>query len=272
MIAAAARVDRRALLIVLLGGDAGLRSGEMRALEWTDINFGKRQLCVERNEWHGHVTSTKGGRLRYVPLTRRLAETLQAHRHLASTRVLCDGAGQVMAEHHLVDVLAKVARLANMKAQGPHILRHTFCSHLAMRGAPTRAIQELAGHRDLTTTQRYMHLSPDAIGDAIRLLERGSGRPRVETLWRRRRPTPQVVDSKEVVGEPGRNRTFNLQIKSLLLCQLSYGPTSVGAACKAAWLFSCGHSGEWLASRSSRDSHRERRLARPAGFVLARTS
>ena len=145
---------------MLLGGDAGLRSGEMRALEWTDINFGKRQLCVERNEWHGHVTSTKGGRLRYVPLTRCLAETLQAHRHLASTRVLCDGAGQPMAEHHLVDVLAKVARLANMKAQGPYILRHTFCSHLAMRGA-----------------------------------------------------TPQVVDCKEVVGEPGRNRTFNLQIK-----------------------------------------------------------
>jgi site-specific recombinase XerD len=35
-----------------------------------------------------------------------------------------------------------------------HILRHTFCSHLAMRGAPARAIQELAGHKDLSTTQR----------------------------------------------------------------------------------------------------------------------
>jgi hypothetical protein len=46
-----------------------------------------------------------------------------------------------------------------------------FCSHLAMRGAPARAIQELAGHEDLTTTQRYMHLSPAAIEGAIRLLE-----------------------------------------------------------------------------------------------------
>ena len=51
------------------------------------------------------------------------------------------------------------------------LLRHTFCSHLAMRGAPARAIQELAGHQDLTTTQRYMHLSPAAIEGAIRLLE-----------------------------------------------------------------------------------------------------
>jgi site-specific recombinase XerD len=52
-----------------------------------------------------------------------------------------------------------------------HILRHTFCSHLAMRGAPARAIQELAGHQDLATTQRYMHLSPAAIESAIGLLE-----------------------------------------------------------------------------------------------------
>ena len=40
-----------------------------------------------------------------------------------------------------------------------------------MRGAPTRAIQELAGHKDITTTQRYMHLSPAAVVSAIRLLE-----------------------------------------------------------------------------------------------------
>ena len=51
------------------------------------------------------------------------------------------------------------------------MLRHTFCSHLAMRGAPARAIQELAGHANLTTTQRYMHLSPAAIEGAIRLLD-----------------------------------------------------------------------------------------------------
>ena len=66
------------------------------------------------------------------------------------------------------------ARRANVR-RGVHILRHTFCSHLSMRGAPPKAIQELAGHADLTMTQRYMHLSPAALDAAIGLLERPSG-------------------------------------------------------------------------------------------------
>jgi hypothetical protein len=67
-------------------------------------------------------------------------------------------------------MMRRAARRANVKP-GVHILRHTFCSHLAMRGAPARAIQELAGHQDLDTTQRYMHLSPAALDAAIRLLD-----------------------------------------------------------------------------------------------------
>jgi len=56
-----------------------------------------------------------------------------------------------------------------------HRLRHTFCSHLAMHGAPAKAIQELAGHADLSTTMRYMHLSPASLNQAIRLLEQPVG-------------------------------------------------------------------------------------------------
>jgi site-specific recombinase XerD len=68
-------------------------------------------------------------------------------------------------------IMRRVARRAGVR-EGVHILRHTFCSHLAMQGALSRAIQELAGHRDLGTPQRYMHLSPAALEAAIRLLER----------------------------------------------------------------------------------------------------
>ena len=65
----------------------------------------------------------------------------------------------------------RVLANGNVAMRGVHHLRHTFCSHLAMRGAPARAIQELAGHQDLRTTQRYMHLSRAAAESAIRLLD-----------------------------------------------------------------------------------------------------
>jgi integrase len=142
----------------------------MMALEWTDVDLAKRQLCVARSEWKGHVTAPKGGRLRYVPLTRRLTEALRQARHLRGARVLCDDEGAPLTQKVIQVMMRRAARRANVKP-GVHILRHTFCSHLAMRGAPARAIQELAGHQDLQTTQQYMHLSPAALDAAIRLLD-----------------------------------------------------------------------------------------------------
>ena len=171
LVEAAMSSDPQAHLVVLLGGEAGLRCGEMMALEWMDIDLKKRQLCVQRSEWKGHVTAPKGGRLRYVPLTLRLAAALRQHRHLKSNRVLCSTDGSPLTQRLLQGLVARAARRANLRNVGVHILRHTFCSHLAMKGAGARAIQELAGHRDLSTTQRYMHVSPAAIESAIRLLD-----------------------------------------------------------------------------------------------------
>lgn len=143
----AARPDGQlASLVVLLGGEAGLRCGEMMALEWADIDFTNGQLTVARAEWKGQVTTPKGGRLRHVPLTARLRRALHEARHLRSRRVLCDSDGGSLSQKVVQGIMHRVARRANLEG-GVHILRHTFCSHLAMRGAPARAIQELAGHR-----------------------------------------------------------------------------------------------------------------------------
>lgn len=171
MVAAAQRQGERAQLIVLLGGDAGLRCGEITALEWGDVDLEKRQLCIQRSQWKGHVTMPKSGRLRYVPMTIRLAGALRAHRHLRNRRVLCQADGEPFTPKIVADVVRRASRAAKVQPEGVHVLRHTFCSHLAMRGAPARAIQELAGHQDLGTTQRYMHLSPAALESAIRLLD-----------------------------------------------------------------------------------------------------
>ncbi len=89
LVEAARELDQRTHLIILLGGEAGMRCGEMIALEWTDVDLANRQLSVRRSDWNGHVTVPKGGRIRHVPLTRRLAAALSEHRHLRSTRVLC---------------------------------------------------------------------------------------------------------------------------------------------------------------------------------------
>src|SRR5262249_10826430 len=126
---------------------------------------------VARSDWKGHVTTTKGGRVRYVPLTVRLATALRDHRHLRNARVLTQRDGSPLTQKIVQDYVRRAARRAQLANSGVHRLRHSFCSHLSMRGAPARAIQELAGHQDLATTQRYMHLSPAAIEGAIRLLE-----------------------------------------------------------------------------------------------------
>jgi site-specific recombinase XerD len=69
--------------------------------------------------------------------------------------------------------MMKAQRRAVLEVHGLlRILRHTFCSRLAIAGAPGKAIQELAAHVTLTTTQRYMHLSPAAKDAAIKLLEK----------------------------------------------------------------------------------------------------
>src|SRR5207244_11571169 len=93
------------------------------------------------------------------------------HRNLRGWLVLAQVDGCPLTEGRVQGYVRRAAQRAGLYNNGPHMLRHTFCSHLAMRGAPARAIQELAGHQDLTTTQRYMHLSPAALDSAIRLLE-----------------------------------------------------------------------------------------------------
>jgi integrase len=174
LVEAAARIDSRSLTLVLLGGDAGLRRGEMIGLRWCDIDMRRRLITVQQAVWKGIVDTPKSGRGRVIPMTDALAGSLLRHRHLRGERVFYDNAGAPVTEKILRGWLAAAQRRAGLPdATGAlHILRHTFCSHLAMGGAPAKAIQELAGHEDLSTTLRYMHLSPAARESAIAVLNR----------------------------------------------------------------------------------------------------
>jgi integrase len=105
-------------VIVLLGGEAGLRCGEIAALEWRDVDLSKRQLCVQRSDWRGHVTTTKGGRLRYVPMTTRLTEALRRVRHLKGPRVLCDRESGAFTPKMVSDHVRRAAQRASLANRG----------------------------------------------------------------------------------------------------------------------------------------------------------
>ena len=163
--------ERRALL--LLGSDAGLRQGELVALEWGDVDLVAGTLTVRRSSWHGIVGTPKSGRDRKVPLTARLRAALRAHRHLRSELVFCHSDGSPFTQSAIEAALRFACKRARLRRIGSHVLRHTFCSHLAMRGAAPKAIQELVGHSTLTMTLRYMHLAPSALREAVALLDSG---------------------------------------------------------------------------------------------------
>jgi integrase len=181
--------DAEAHAAVLCAADAGLRVGEVRALQWGDFDLVAGRVTVQRTDYRGYLGSPKGGRLRTIPLTRRLVSALKAMRHLKSDWVFSDAKGALWSRGEADTRLRRAYRKAGLRKIGWHTLRHTFCSHLAMKGAPIRTIQELAGHASITTTMGYMHLTPSAARAAIDLLDPVSSAPAVATTWQQPRAT-----------------------------------------------------------------------------------
>jgi integrase len=174
LVEGAAKVSASVQLLVLLAGSAGLRRGEIIALKWTDLDIKRRIIHVQRSIWWKdgirHETVPKGGKGRKVPMTELLASALAKHRNLRE-RVVTQDDGSELTNKIVRRWLERAQRVAGLEETGGiHRLRHTFCSHLAARGATVMAIKELAGHASIATTQRYMHLSPSTLDAAIGLL------------------------------------------------------------------------------------------------------
>jgi integrase len=162
-----------ALAAVLLGGDAGLRQGEIRALQWGDLDLEAGRIFVQRTDYRGYLGSPKGGRVRRLPMTERLRAALKACRHLRGAWVFCDQDGKLLSRTEIDTLLRRAVKRARLRSFGWHTMRHTFCSHRAMKGVPVRTIQEVAAHAEVTTGMRYMHLTRSATDEARRVLEHG---------------------------------------------------------------------------------------------------
>jgi integrase len=147
---AAAKLDAQIHVLVLLGGSAGLRRGEIMALKWSDLDIKRRIIHVQRSVWRGrkvnevHETVPKGGKGRKVTMTNEVATALSKSRNLRD-RVLTTDDGGALTNKIVRTWFERAQRAAGLEVTGAiHRLRHTFCSMLAAEGAPPGAIQKLA--------------------------------------------------------------------------------------------------------------------------------
>lgn len=163
--------------IVLVALNTGLRHGELLGLEWGDVDLKAGRLVVRRSVARGVVGSPKNGRTREVPLNPRTVAALAAHpRRLGCKAVFNNGDGSRLRRHQGKRQLSRAVVRSGIAHENAawHDLRHTFASHLVMRGASLKAVQELLGHSTIKMTMRYTHLSPSVKRDAVGLLDGSS--------------------------------------------------------------------------------------------------
>ena len=147
----------RALVELLYG--AGLRVGEVVGLSKTDVDLEQRLVRA----------TGKGSKERIVPLGRPAADSVRRYlsrgrphldrRHRPELFLNAQGGGLTRAGVFLV--LRRLAEKAGLDPERvhPHLLRHSFATHLLEGGADLRSVQEMLGHADLATTELYTHVS-----------------------------------------------------------------------------------------------------------------
>lgn len=162
--------DLRYRAAILLAADAGLRVGEIRALQWPDVNDIAREITVSRSfDRTNALSETKGWERRVLPISERLWPALRAldrttryvfGRRNSDLPLRYDGVRE--------EILAIYKRAEVKLPPKPwHSLRHAFCTELARAGVPVNVLKELAGHKSIETTLRYMHTDREAKRGAI---------------------------------------------------------------------------------------------------------
>ncbi len=167
--------------IVSLFYATGMRLRELCGLRLADINFYQRQIRVQG----------KRGKVRLVPVGREIAERLQrwldARGQIAQQGISAEARGTVfitvrgraMGPAAVSRVVNRILSLIAEKGKtNPHILRHSFATHLLDAGADLVAVKELLGHSSLNTTQIYTHISPGRLRAAYEQAHPRAGKGR----------------------------------------------------------------------------------------------
>jgi integrase len=161
-------------VMIVLARHTGLRHGEL-GLQWTDVDLKVGRLMVRRSYVRGRIGTPKSGEPREVPLNERAVAALRKLPR-RGLWVFCNQDGELLTKGACKWPLWRACKAGGLRRIGWHVLRHTFASHLVMRGVPLRVVQVLLGHASIEETERYSHLSPAISKDAVRLLEGSANR------------------------------------------------------------------------------------------------
>ena len=149
----------RAILELLYG--SGIRLGELVALDVTDIDLDRREAWVREGKG-GEERLALFGRAAEVALRSYLRNGRPAlvSPKQTSLALFLNRYGQRLSRESVTNIVRKAARQAGIrKPVTPHMLRHSFATHLMEGGADIRVVQELLGHKSPQTTQIYTHVS-----------------------------------------------------------------------------------------------------------------
>lgn len=158
--------------MMLLSLYTGLRAGEILKLTWEDVDFANKMLSIR---------DTKSGKNRHVYMTKLLFSELKLQQDVrcdSDERLVFIGRfGGPMNEvsrlfKELVDDLGLNEDIEDSRQRVVfHTLRHTFASWLVQRGTPLYTVAALMGHSTIAMTERYAHLAPDGLRQAVAVLE-----------------------------------------------------------------------------------------------------
>jgi integrase len=166
-------VDRQDAAVFTVAAFTGLRLGELRALQWRDVDFAKQTVLVRGSYTGGKAGPPKSGKIRSVPLIDQAASVLHAlrERDLFTAQddlVFCSPTGEYIHDDQLRDRFYDALNAAGLgdrrRGEHPivfHDLRHTFGT-LAVEAWPLHDVQAYMGHADIQTTMIYVHHQPKA--------------------------------------------------------------------------------------------------------------
>ncbi len=155
-----------------LAAYAGLRSGEIRALQVRHLDLKARRIHVELALSDDEVTTTKSGDERWAPIPEQLVPLLESARRLKlpTARLVVTPPGNTPTRQNLLNALRAAQRKHGLKGWTVHAFRHAFCSELVRRGVGVETVRVMAGHADLKTTARYLHAAQEDLVSATRAL------------------------------------------------------------------------------------------------------